>query len=83
MPGRKYIFNAIEEQILSEQMICAASRWFAINDDMLKNLMAKIASEGRPGWKNGILYPDAIRSFRARHRELAYRNQEDKDSATL
>ena len=69
--------------MLLDQIICAASRGFAINDGMLKTLMAKIASDGRPGWKNGIPGPDAIHSFRARHRELAYRNQEDKYNARL
>ena len=83
MPGRESVLTAIEEKILSEQIICAASRGFSVNEDMIKTLMAKISSDGLPGWKNGIPSADAIRFFRARHRELTYRNHEDKDNARL
>lgn len=33
--------------------------------------------------ENSLPYSDTIRSFRARHRELAYSHQEDKDNAKL
>ena len=81
--GRNSVLSAVEEQMLLDQIVCAASRGLSINDGMLKTLMAKIASDRRPGWKKGIPGPDAIRSFRARHREMAYRNQKEKDNARL
>ncbi len=41
--------------------------------------MSQIASDGRPIWKDGVPSEDAIRAFRARHREITIRNAENKD----
>lgn len=45
--------------------------------------MARIAADGRRGWKNGIRSDDAVRSFRSRHREITYKKVEDKNASKL
>ncbi len=52
---------------------------FAVAKDTLKSLMTQIASDGRPIWKDGVPSEDAIRKFRAIHREITSRNAENKD----
>ncbi len=40
--------------------------------------MAQIGSDRRKTWTNGVPCEDAVRAFRARHRELTFRNAENK-----
>ncbi len=41
--------------------------------------MSQIASDGRPSWKDGVPSEDATRAFRARQREITFKNAEKKD----
>ncbi len=52
---------------------------FAVGKDTLKSSMSQIASDGRTSWKDGVPSEDATRAFRARHREITFRNAENKD----
>ncbi len=51
--------------------------------DSLNSLMVQIASDGRPSWKDGVHSEDAIWAFRARHREITFRNAENKDRSKI
>ncbi len=48
-----------------------------------KSLMSQIASDGRPNWKGGVSSEGAIRAFRARNREITFKNAEKKDRSKL
>lgn len=52
------------------------------NNDLV-SVLAQISSDGRKNFRRGVPSPDAIRSFRARHRELAYRVSENVSAARL
>ncbi len=65
--------------MLTERVIYAGKRGFAVGKDTSKPLMSQIASDGRPSWKDGVPSEDATRAFRARHREIAFKNAENKD----
>ncbi len=77
--GQSTVLTSEEEAMLTERLIYAGKRGFAVGKDTLKSLMSRIASDGRPSWKDGVPSEDAIRAFRARHREITFRNAENKD----
>ncbi len=68
-----------EEAMLTERLIYAGKRGFAVGKNTLKSLMSQIASDRRPSWKDGVPSEDAIRAFGARHREITFKNAEKKD----
>lgn len=76
-------FTDEEERMIVERLCFCASRGFAITQNVLKRIMARIAADGRNGWRNGVPSDDAIRSFRSRHREITYRKIENKEGAKL
>ncbi len=49
----------------------------------MNSLTVQIASDGRPSWKDGVHSEDAIWAFRARHREITFRNAENKDRSKI
>eukprot|EP00171_Calliarthron_tuberculosum_P002529 IDg2529t1 len=49
----------------------------------VKDMMSRVAADGRPGWKNSVPSDAAVRAFRARHRELTLRKAESKEHAKL
>ncbi len=65
--------------MLTERIIFARERGFAVGKDTLKSLMSQIASDGRPIWKDGGPSENAIRAFRARQLEITFENAEKKD----
>ena len=81
--GRPTVLTLQEENMIVRCMNFAAQRCFALTVRALKTIMEKIAADGRPGWLSRLLCDDAVRSFRARHHEMTFRNSENKDSANL
>lgn len=67
------MLSSVEEKMLSDRILYAANRGFAMDDNELKNIMTLIAADGQKTWENGIPNDEAIRGFRARHREISYR----------
>lgn len=66
--------------MIVEHIIRAALHEFAAELDHLKSIMARVSNDGRErSYKDGVPSNDAVRSFRARHRELTYRNTENKE----
>ncbi len=63
-----------EEAMSTERLIYDVNRGLAVWKDTLRSLMSQIASDGRPNWKDGVPYEDAVRAFRARHREITFKN---------
>ncbi len=80
-PGVSTVLTEEENDKVPECLIFAAKRGFAVGKDTLKSILAQIASDGRPSWKNRTPCDAEIRYFRVRHRELAFWNSEDKDNA--
>ncbi len=81
--GQSTVWTSEEEAMLTERLIYAGKRGFAAGKDTLKSLMSQIASDGRSSWKDGVPSEDATRAFRARHREITFRNAENKDRSNL
>ncbi len=77
--GAPTILTSQEEAMIVQRLIFEAKRGFAVDKDSLKSLMSQISSDGRPTFKTGIPSDDAIRAFRASHREITFRNSENKD----
>ncbi len=63
-----------EEAMSTERLIYDGKRGFAVGKDTLKSLMSQMASDGRPSWKDGVPSEGAVRAFRARHREITFKN---------
>ena len=81
--GRPTVLTLEEENMIVKRITFAAERGFALTVPALKTIIAKIAAGGRPGWLSRLPCDDAVRSFRARHHEITFRNSENKDSAKL
>ena len=81
--GRKPVLSADEEEVLKREIKDASSRGFAIDIDKMRQIMFRIACDGRKGWKSAIQSDDAIRSFRTRNRDITYRKSENKEYAKL
>ena len=68
--GRPTVLSHEEERMIVERLNFAASRGSSIDISSLKYMMARIAADGRKSWKNGIPSDEAVRSFRAWHRDI-------------
>ena len=80
-PGRKTVLSKEEERMIVNRLCFAAGRGFAVEHDGIKRIMARVALDGRRGWRNNLPSADAVRTFRARHREITFRKAENKDAA--
>lgn len=82
--GARGVITDEEESMVVERCTFAARRGSALDDDDIKNIMSRIAQDERTNeWKKGTRSNDAVRSFRFRHYELAYRWAENKELARL
>lgn len=81
--GRKPVFSAQEEKMISERIIEFAKREFFLGVEGVKKMMSRIAPDGRKGWKNGVPSDNTARVLRSCNRELTYRKTEIKDHAKL
>ncbi len=77
--GASTVLTSEEQTMSTERLIYAGKRGFAVGKDTLKSFMSQIASDGRPICKDGVLSEEAIRAFRARNREIAFKIAEKKD----
>ena len=82
-PGRRPILSEAEERLVVSRTLEAAERGFAVNCALMKSVQGKIAQDGRKPFSRGVPSSDAIRSFRARHREITFRTAEQVSSARL
>eukprot|EP00171_Calliarthron_tuberculosum_P003025 IDg3025t1 len=81
--GRRGVLSSLEEQMIVERMNFASRRGFAFDVDDLSMVMARIASDGRDSWKNGVPSSDVVRAFRAKHPDVCLRTHTRKDAAKL
>lgn len=81
--GRSSVLSVEEERMIVERMSFAARRGFAFDEEDLKTVMASIASDGRPTWKDGVRSPAAVRTFRAKNPEICLRTHTIKDAEKL
>ena len=81
--GRKTVLSAEEEQLIVRKLLFGASRRAAVGYERLRYMMSRVAADGSKGYKNIVLSDAALRSFRARHRELTFRAQESTEAAKL
>ena len=72
-PGRKPVLSEEEERMIVNLLCFAAGREFAVDHDGIKRIMAHVALDGRRGWRNNLPSDDAVKAFRARHREITFR----------
>ena len=75
--GARFVLSEDEETLIVQRLIYAAQRGFPVDVAGIKRIMAEVAADGRKGWAN------AVRSSRARHREITFRNYERKENAKL
>ena len=66
--------------MIKQRMKYASARGFALDKDMMRTIMARIAADGRDGYKTvtGLPSGDTIRAWRARNRDVTYRHAENK-----
>lgn len=81
--GRETTLTPNEVKRIVHRLLFTASRGAASNYVEVKNMMARVASDGQKGFKNGVPSKDFILSFRASYRELPFRSAECKESAKL
>ena len=83
--GKRTVLSSEEESMIKDRLKYAAERGFAYDANMLANVMREIASDGRKSYStaSGTPSKEAIRSFRARHRDITYRCAENKHTAKL
>lgn len=81
--GRPAVLSPIENKMMRESMVKGAERGFAFSTQTALNLMADIASDGRDGYDGNIPSMAALRSWRARNRQVTLRKGENKDAAKL
>ena len=81
--GKRTVLSCEEEEMIVKRLIFAAKRGFAVDVSGIKRIMMEVANDGRKGWKNAVPSDDAVRAFRARHREITFRNYERKENAKL
>lgn len=74
--GRSTFLSLEEENMIVECIHFAAQRGFALTVPALKTIIVRIAADVLPGWLGGLPCDDAVWTFRARHREIAFRNSE-------
>ncbi len=72
--GASTVLTSEEQAMLTERLIYAGKRGFAVGQYTSKSMMSQIASDGRPCWKDGVPSEDAIPAFRAIHREITFKN---------
>ena len=69
--------------MISDRIVFAPKRGFAMTAENLKCTILPVAADGRKGVTDGYPSDDVIRSFRARHRELTFRKSENKEVAKI
>lgn len=70
------VLTADEEQLFIKRLLFCASRGAALGYDSLQCMIARIALNGRPGFKNGTHCQDKWRACRARYPEMKIQAQE-------
>lgn len=76
-PGRRPVLTGDEEKLVSQRLIYAARRGFALDRPTLQRVLGRIEADGRnQQYKNQFPCASNIRRFRSRHRELTYRRSE-------
>ena len=63
--------------------IDAARKGFAVDATLINSIQGQIADDGRVTFSKVVLSSDAIRTFRARHRELTFWTAEQVYSVRL
>ena len=81
--GRKPVLSPHEEPLVVSRALHAARHGFAVENDVMSTVHAKMSADRCARYANGLPSSDAIRSFRARNRSLAYRVAENVSSARL
>lgn len=82
--GRRSVLSALEQNKLSQKMVQGSQRGFAYSLDDARQVMGKIASDGRKNsFKNAIPSAATVRKFRCDHRELTVRTGRNKDLSKL
>ena len=76
--GRKTVLSEEEERMIVNRLCFAAGRGLAVDHDGIKRIMARVAWDGRRGWRNNLPSDDAVRASRARHRDITFRKAEKK-----
>jgi len=80
--GRRPSLDPSEELLILQRLKVTAERGFATDASTLKAIIASVvAKKGIRGIKNGIPSDDYIRSFRARNRDITFRNYEKRELA--
>ena len=82
-PGRKTVLSEEEERMIVNRLCFAAGRGFTVDHDGIRRIMARVVLDGRRGWRNNLTSDDAVRAFRALHREIASRKAGNKEAEKL
>ena len=82
-PGRRPHLRPVQQTMIVKRLLFAARRGFAADNEDLKQMMAKMAELNGCPYKNGLPTNDTVRVFRAKHKDIAYRDSESKDRAKL
>ena len=80
---RKPVLSEEEERMIVNRLCFAAGRGFTVDHDGIRRIIAGVVFDGRRGWRNNITSDDAVRAFRALHREISFRKAENKDAEKL
>ena len=81
--GRKSVITPGKDAIIKERMTFIASKRFAMESPTLRSVMASLATDGRKRFKSWIPSAAIVRSFRARNRDITFRDSENKENAKL
>ena len=69
--------------MIVKRLLFAARRGFAVDNEDLRQMMARMATINGSPYMNGLPCNETIRTFRSKHQDIAFRDFESKDRAKL
>ena len=83
LAGLCTVLISTKESLVVEKTLEAAEKGFAVDCSLMKSIQGEIAAGRKTSFSNCVPSFDARRSFRARHRELAYRASQNVSMSRL
>ena len=81
--GRRNVWHASGATQLNKKIREAAENGFAVDTSGMKFVLQQICNDGRRSYQYGAPSSAAIRTYRAKNRDITYRRTENKDAAKL
>ena len=81
--GRRTVWHASQATQLNKKIKEAAENGFAVDASGMKFVLQQICNDGRRSYQHGAQSSAAIRTYRAKNRDISYRHTENMDADKL